>query len=105
MKRLIKPVHPGEILLAEFLKPMGISQYRLAQDINVPARRVNEIIKGKRSVTVDTALRLSLFFGMSPSFWLGLQKDYELYVAKFTLSKQLEKEVHPWDGQVAPHAA
>ncbi len=104
MKRLIKPVHPGIILLDEFLKPMGISQYRLAQDTNVPARRINEIIKGKRAVTVDTALRLALFFGMSATFWLGLQKDYELDVAKFELSKRLQKEVHPWHGQLINHA-
>lgn len=104
MRKLIKPVHPGTILLDEFLKPMGISQYRLAQDISVPARRINEIIKGKRAITVDTALRLALFFGMSASFWLGLQKDYELDVAKFELSKQLQKEVHPWHGRLIGHA-
>lgn len=98
IKRLIKPVHPGVILLEEFLLPMGISQYRLAKDINVPARRVNEIIKCKRAVTVDTALRLALFFGMSSSFWLGLQKDYELAIAKLELTKKLKKEVHPWHG-------
>jgi addiction module HigA family antidote len=79
---LIKPIHPGTILLEEFLQPMGISQYRLAKDINVLARRINQIIKGTRAITVDTALRLALFFGMSSSFWLGLQKDYELDVAK-----------------------
>jgi len=95
-ERYIKPVHPGEILLEEFLAPMGISQYRLAKDINVPARRINEIIKGKRSITADTAIRLSLFFGMSSHFWLGLQKDYELSVANLTLSDKLKQEVHPW---------
>lgn len=97
-KRLIKPVHPGTILLEEFLEPMGISQYRLAKDINVPARRINEIIKGKRAVTVDTALRFALFFDMSASFWLGLQKDYELAVAHIELTQKIKKEVHPWDG-------
>lgn len=97
-KRLIKPVHPGTILLEEFLEPMGITQYRLAKDITVPARRVNEIIKGKRAVTVDTALRLSLFFGMSSSFWLGLQKDYELDLAKIELTQKINKEVRPWNG-------
>jgi addiction module HigA family antidote len=100
-KRLIKPVHPGTILLEEFLIPMGISQYRLAKDITVPARRVNEIIKGKRAITVDTALRLSLFFKMSPSFWLGLQKDYELDVASIELAQKIKKEVHPWHGNAA----
>jgi addiction module HigA family antidote len=95
-QRCIKPVHPGEILLEEFLAPMGISQYRLAKDISVPARRINEIIKGKRAVTADTALRLALFFGMSSQFWLGLQKDYELAVAKLVLSDKLKQEVHPW---------
>jgi addiction module HigA family antidote len=96
VKNLIKPTHPGAILLEEFLKPMGISQYRLAKDINVPARRINEIIKGKRAITVDTALRLSLFFNMSASFWLGLQRDYELDIAKSALLKSLQKEIHPW---------
>lgn len=80
---------------------MGISQYRLAKDINVPARRINEIIKGKRAITVDTALRLSLFFGTSSAFWLGLQTDYDLDIAKLTLEKKLKKEVHPWHGQLA----
>lgn len=100
-KHLIKPVHPGTILLEEFLEPMGISQYRLAKDIAVPARRINEIIKGKRAVTVDTAMRLALFFDMSSSFWLGLQKDYELDVAKTELSRRIHKEVHPWHGALA----
>lgn len=95
-KQLIKPVHPGEILLEEFLQPMAISQYRLAKDISVPARRINEIIKGKRAITADTALRLALFFGMSSQFWLGLQKDYELAIAKLALSDKLKQEVHPW---------
>lgn len=100
-KNLIKPVHPGTILLEEFLEPMGISQYRLAKDTNVPARRINEIIKGKRAITVDTALRLSLFFNMSSSFWLGLQKDYELDIAKAELAQKIKKEVHPWHGGLA----
>jgi addiction module HigA family antidote len=95
-KQTIKPVHPGTILREEFLEPMGISQYRLAKDITVPARRINEIIKGRRSITVDTALRLALFFNMSSSFWLGLQKDYELDIAKRDLTQKLQKEVHPW---------
>lgn len=98
IKHLIKPVHPGTILLEEFLEPMGISQYRLAKDITVPARRINEIIKGKRAITVDTAIRLALFFDTSSSFWLGLQKDYELDVAKTELTQKIKKEVHPWHG-------
>ena len=100
-KQLIKPVHPGRILLQEFLEPMGISQYRLAKDINVPARRINEIIKEKRSITIDTAIRLSLFFGTSSAFWLGLQTDYDLDMSKLTLEKKLKKEVHPWSGRLA----
>src|SRR5262245_7714128 len=100
-RNLIKPVHPGTILLEEFLDPMGISQYRIAKDINVPARRINEIIKGKRAITIDTALRLALFFDMSSSFWLGLQKDYELDIAKIKLARQIKKEVHPWHGSLA----
>ena len=95
-RKPIKPAHPGTILLEEFLKQMGISQYRLAKDINVPARRINEIIKAKRAITVDTAMRLGLFFGMSSSFWLGLQKDYELDVAIDELADKIKKEVHPW---------
>jgi len=98
MKRLIKPTHPGKILLIEFLQPLGITQYRLAKDINVPARRINEIVKQKRAITTDTALRLALYFGMSADFWLGLQKDYELDNAKLNLGKKLKKEVHPWKG-------
>ena len=98
INKLIQPVHPGEILLEEFLEPMGISQYRLAKDINVPARRINEIVKKKRAITADTAMRLALFFRMSSQFWLGLQKDYELAIAKLALSEKLKKEVHPWRG-------
>jgi len=104
-KHIIKPVHPGTILLEEFLLPMGISQYRLAKEIHVPPRRINEIIKGKRAITVDTALRLAVFFSMSSSFWLGLQKDFELDVAKHTLSRKIEKEVHPWNDQHLSDAA
>lgn len=89
----IQPVHPGEVLLEEFLKPMGISQYRLAKDISVPARRVNEIVHGKRSVTVDTALRLSRYFGVSERFWLNLQIRYDLEIQKDRLEKRIENEV------------
>jgi len=89
----IEPIHPGEILLEEFLKPMGISQYRLAKDINVPARRINEIIHGKRSVSVDTALRLSRYFSLSERFWLNLQTRYDIEVQKDKLGKRIEEEV------------
>ena len=74
----IKPVHPGEILLEEFIKPLGISQYRLAKDINVSQMKISEIVNKKRRVTVDTALRLSKYFGVSPEFWMGIQNDYDI---------------------------
>ena len=89
----IQPIHPGEVLLEEFLKPMGISQYRLAKDISVPARRINEIIHGKRSIIVDTALRLSRYFGISERFWLNLQMRYDLEIQKDKLEKRIENEV------------
>mgnify|MGYP001167486033 FL=1 len=89
----IEPLHPGEILLEEFLKPMGISQNRVALDIRVPARRINEIVLGKRRITTDTALRLAKYFSMSPQFWLGLQLDYDLDVAMDEMSEKIEKEV------------
>jgi addiction module HigA family antidote len=89
----MSPLHPGEILLEEFLKPMGLSQNRIALDIRVPARRINEIVLGKRRITADTALRLAKYFNMSPQFWLGLQVDYDLDVAEDKLSDRLEKEV------------
>ena len=89
------PIHPGEILLEEFLKPMGISQYRLSQGIGVSARRINEIVHGKRSITADTALRLARYFGTSERFWMNLQSRYDLEVEKDKLGRRLEKEVHP----------
>jgi len=89
----IPPVHPGEILLEEFLKPMEISQNKLGRELGVSPRRVNEIVHGKRSVTADTALRLSIFFGNSASFWLGLQMDYDLDVAQDTLLDKIKREV------------
>lgn len=92
-KNKIAPVHPGEILLDEFILPMGISQYRLAKDITVPPRRINEIILGKRAITADTALRLSLYFGLSEKFWLNLQIKYNLEVAKDKLKDKLKSEV------------
>jgi len=91
----LDPVHPGEILQKEFLGPMGLSQNRLALALGVPARRINEIVLGKRGITADTALRLARYFKMSPQFWLGLQMDYELDVAEDMLEGRLEKEVTP----------
>ena len=92
-KRAFPPIHPGEILLEEFLKPMGISQYRLAKDISVDPRRINEIVLGKRAITADTALRLSRYFGMTDPFWLNLQSHYDLEVEKDRLSSRLRREV------------
>jgi len=91
----LDPVHPGEILRKEFLEPMGLSRNRLALALGVPARRINEIVLGKRGITADTALRLARYFKMSPQFWLGLQMDYELDVAEDMLEGRLEKEVTP----------
>jgi addiction module HigA family antidote len=93
--------HPGEILLEEFLKPMGITQYRLAKEIGVPQRRIGEVVAGKRSVTADTGLRLSRFFGMSESFWIGLQLDYDAALAKDALAKILDR-IKPWAGVEVP---
>lgn len=93
MPRKLQPIHPGEVLLEEFLAPMGISQYRLAKDISVPPRRVNEIVHGKRAITADTALRLSRFFGTSERFWINLQTRYDLEIEKDRLGNRLAKEV------------
>ena len=92
MKKIM-PVHPGEILNEEFLKPMGISQNRLGRDLGVSPRRINEIVHGKRSVTADTALRLSTYFGNSASFWLGLQMDYDLDLAEDRLAGKLDTDI------------
>jgi addiction module HigA family antidote len=92
-EKLLSPIHPGEILLEEFLEPMGISQYRLAKDISVPPRRINEIVHGKRSITPDTALRLSRYFGLSERFWINLQARYDLELEKDRLQDRLVKEV------------
>ena len=92
-KTKLPPVHPGEVLLEEFLKPMNLSQNRLALDIGVPARRINEIVLGKRSVSVDTALRLARYFGTSPQLWLGLQMDYDLDVATDAMGSHLKRKV------------
>ncbi len=95
----LPPIHPGEILMEEFLEPMGISQYRLAKDISVPPRRINEIVHGKRSITADTALRLGRFFGISPQFWLNLQTRYDLEVTHDLLEDRLDEEVQTLQAQ------
>ncbi len=92
-KRKLPPIHPGEILLEEFLKPMNLSQYRLAKDISVPSRRINEIVLGKRAISPDTALRLSRYFGLTEPFWLNLQSRYDLEIEKDRLAGRLEREV------------
>jgi len=89
----LEPIHPGEILTEEFLGPLEISQYRLAKDISVPARRINEIVQGKRGISADTALRLATYFGTSERFWINLQSHYDLEVQKDKLGPRLEKEV------------
>lgn len=89
----LKPVHPGEILLEEFLKPMNLSQNQIALALRVPARRIHEIVHGKRRITADTALRLARYFGTSPRFWLGLQMDYDLDVAEDEIGDRLRQEV------------
>ena len=89
----LPPVHPGEVLLEEFLEPMGISQYRLAKDVSVPPRRINEIVHGNRSVSADTALRLARYFGTSERFWLNLQAGYDLEIVRDRLGDRLESEV------------
>lgn len=91
--RKLDPIHPGEVLLHEFLEPLGLSQYRLAHDISVPPRRINEIVHGTRSVTADTALRLARYFGTSERFWLNLQARYDLEVERDRLGDRLKKEV------------
>ena len=93
MSEKMPPVHPGEILLKEFLEPMGISQYRLAVDISVPPRRINEIVHGKRAITPDTGLRLSRYFGTSERFWLNLQSRYDLELRKDQLGDRLAREI------------
>ncbi len=91
--KLLANITPGEILEEDFLKPMGLSQYRLAKDIGVPARRINEIVKGQRAITADTALRLGRFFKMSAQFWLNLQSHYELEIVEERLGRRLDREV------------
>jgi addiction module HigA family antidote len=92
-RRKTAPIHPGEILQEEFLAPLGISQYRLAKDTSVPPRRINEIVRGQRAISADTALRLARYFGTSERFWLNLQTHYDLQLEKDKLGKRLEREV------------
>ncbi|KPL76621.1 HigA family addiction module antitoxin [Bellilinea caldifistulae] len=103
MSEKLHPIHPGEVLLEEFLKPLNLSQHRLAIEIGVDPRRINEIVLGERSITADTALRLGRYFGVSPQFWMGLQAEYDLDVALDKLGERLEREVRP--RRVTPTAA
>jgi len=95
MARKLKPIHPGEILLEEFMQPIGISINHLAREIYVPPGRISEIVNGKRGITADTALRLARYFSVSPETWMGLQTEYDLRVAAQSVGKQIEKRVHP----------
>ncbi|MBC8184810.1 HigA family addiction module antidote protein [candidate division KSB1 bacterium] len=97
----MSPLHPGEILSEEFLKPFGLSQNRLALAIRVPPRRINEIVHGKRRITADTALRLSKYFNMTPQFWLGLQMDYDIDVAEDRLANKLDSEIQEYHAAVS----
>ena len=94
-EKRMAPVHPGEILLEQFLKPLAMSQNKLALEISVPPRRINEIVKGRRRVTADTAMRLAMFFKMTPEYWMGLQADYDLDVARDELEEKIKLEVRP----------
>jgi len=100
-EKRIPPVHPGKILLEDFLKPLNLSQNKVAIAIRVPARRINEIVLGKRRITADTALRLARFFGMSAQFWIGLQMDYDLDVAEDELSEKINREVETLEEHAA----
>lgn len=97
-QKKLNPIHPGVILQKEFIEPMGLSQNKVALAIHVPARRINEIVMGKRSITADTALRLARYFGMSAQFWLGLQIDYELDVAADAIESKIHEEITPCSG-------
>ena len=100
-KKKIPNIHPGEILLEDFMKPLGLSQYRVAKDINVSPRRINEIVHCQRAITADTALRLGKFFGNSPQFWMNLQSHFDLEMEKDKLSDKLEYEVHSLNSKAA----
>jgi antitoxin HigA-1 len=93
-RKFLEPIHPGEILLEEFMKPLGISINRLARDIAVPAGRISSIVNGKRAITADTAIRLGKYFGTSPEVWMGLQADYELRVAQRLIGPEVERRIH-----------
>lgn len=97
-KRISKPVHPGETLLEEFLRPMGVSQYRLAKSLCVPARRINEIVLGKRGISADTALRLARYFATSEEVWMNLQNRYEIEMARMDSGDAIEREITPING-------
>lgn len=101
MKKMMKPVHPGEILVEEFLEPMGLSQYRLAKDIHVPLRRVNEIALCRRGITADTALRFARYFGTTPELWQNLQSQYEMDVAKGRIWQKIKDSIVPAFDRVA----
>ena len=101
MGKLLSNIHPGEILLEEFLRPMDLSQNGLARELGVPPRRINEIVLGKRSITPDTALRLARYFGISERFWLGLQADFDLEEAKIKIASQIEREITPRKSAIA----
>jgi len=94
-QKKLPPIHPGEILREEFLRPLGMSMNRLADELHVPANRITQIVDGRRSVTGETALRLARYFGTSPEFWLGIQKDYDLQVARDEFEAEVEREVRP----------
>ena len=95
-RKLLPPIHPGEILLEDFMKPMEITINRLARDIGIPPGRISAIVNGKRSITADTALRLSKYFGVSSELWLGLQAEYDLRIARRTVGPVIERTVHPY---------
>ena len=101
--KTLPPVHPGEVLLEDFMKPLGLSQYRLARDIGVPALRISQIVRGKRSITADTAMRLARYFGTSAAVWLRLQVRYDLEVAEARLAKRINREVKVLKQLTPPH--
>lgn len=101
MARKLKPISPGEVLVEEFLKPLGISQSALARDLNVPVGRVSDIVQAKRAITIDTALRLAVYFNMTPEFWMNLQSHYDLKLAKENLLPKIERSVRRVDKRAA----
>jgi addiction module HigA family antidote len=105
MTRSLPPVHPGEVLAEEFLAPLGLTQYRLAKDTSVPPRRINEIVKGERAISADTALRFAKYFGTSDLFWLNLQARYDLEVQRDRLGKRLDTEVHVFERPAMPRSS